>query len=205
MTVDYAKETAELLHQGQFRADGVTPYIEHPRVVAELVTKFGGSEKAVCLAWLHDIMEENAEGTREFIGLENIMSKAKWYMELKRKKLEAWMDIAFDLAKLSDHWDSDQQDIETRGKMAYLTSLLLDANQDVLLVKLCDMLANIRESGGKRMNQEKRYLVAVRGLMNAERMDLTKEHRALCEEIRTLVHEHLMGNSIGSINNGTDK
>ena len=191
MNIEFAKKVAEDLHRGQYRADGTTPYIEHPKAVAELVTEFGGSEKAVCLAWLHDIMEENAEGTREFIGLSNIRSKAKWYMELKGKKIGEWMDIAFDLAKLSDHWDSDQQDIETRGKRAYLTSLLLDANQDVLLVKLCDMLANIRESGGKRMSQEKRYLVAVRGLMNAGRMDLSKEHRALCEEIRTLVHEHL--------------
>lgn len=191
MTIDNAKKIAELLHQGQFRADGITPYIEHPKAVADLVLEHGGSERAVCLAWLHDIMEENAEGARKLMGLENIKSKSKWYLELTKKKLDEWTDIAFDLAKLSDHWELVQQDIKTRGKRAYLTSLLLDANLDVLLVKLCDMLANIRESNGSRMIQEMRYYKAVQGLMCSTRLDMKEAHHKICEQIRVLVEKHL--------------
>ena len=191
MNIETAEKIARQLHEGQFRADGVTPYIEHPKAVAELVKEYGGSEKCVCVAWLHDIMEENAEGARKLMGLENIKSKSKWYLELVKKKCEMWTDIAFDLAKLSDHWESVQQDIKTRGKRAYLTSLLLDANLDVLLVKLCDMLANIRESNGSRMIQEMRYYKAVQGLMCSTRLDMKEAHHEICEQIRVLVEEHL--------------
>ena len=42
-------------HRGQFRRDGVTPYIEHPKAVAELVG--APIEKAV--AALHDTVEDS--------------------------------------------------------------------------------------------------------------------------------------------------
>lgn len=146
MIVETAEKIARTLHEGQFRADGVTPYIEHPKAVAELVKEYGGSERCVCLAWLHDIMEENTEGTRRFLGLKRIDSRTHFIMDMKAR--EDWADIIFDLTRISDHWTSDQQEIEERGKVVYLAKLLLTASSDLLLVKLCDMLANIRESKG---------------------------------------------------------
>lgn len=45
-------------HKGQFRRDGVTPYITHPEMVASIVEKLGGGEQEITVAWLHDTMED---------------------------------------------------------------------------------------------------------------------------------------------------
>lgn len=181
MNIETAEKIARKLHEGQFRADGVTPYIEHPKAVAGLVKEYGGSEKSVCVAWLHDIMEENAEGTRKLLGLDRIDSKARFIIDMKGR--EEWEDIIFDLAKISDHWAADQQEIQERGKVVYLGKLLLTASSDLLLVKLCDMLANIRESKGTRKSQEKRYRRAVRCFSELGDRSLTEAHRQLIAAI----------------------
>ena len=181
MNIETAEKIARQLHEGQFRADGVTPYIEHPKAVAELVKEYGGSEKCVCVAWLHDIMEENAEGTRKLLGLDRIDSKARFIIDMKGR--EDWAGILFDLAKISDHWESDQKEIKERGKVVYLAKMLLSASSDLLLVKLCDMLANIRESKGTRKSQEKRYRKAVRCFSELGDKSLTKAHKQLIAAI----------------------
>lgn len=181
MNIETAEKIARELHEGQFRADGVTPYIEHPKAVAELVKEYGGSEKSVCVAWLHDIMEENAEGTRKLLGLDRIDSKARFIIDMKSR--EDWAGIVFDLAKISDHWDTDQEEIKERGKVVYLAKLLLTASGDLLLVKLCDMLANIRESKGTRKSQEERYRKAVGCFSELGDKSLTEAHQKLITAI----------------------
>ena len=181
MNIETAEKIARQLHEGQFRADGVTPYIEHPKAVTELVKEYGGSEKCVCVAWLHDIMEENAEGTRKFLGLDRIDSRVRFIMNMRNRK--DWADVCFDLAKISDHWDAEQKEIQERGKVVYLVKLLLTASSDLLLVKLCDMLANIRESKGTRKSQEKRYRKAVRCFSELGDKSLTKAHKELIAAI----------------------
>ncbi|TWT30158.1 GTP pyrophosphokinase [Posidoniimonas corsicana] len=52
---DLAKQIATDAHAGQFRRDGVTPYIEHPRAVASRV---GDDPRLVAAAWLHDVLED---------------------------------------------------------------------------------------------------------------------------------------------------
>ena len=181
MNIETAERIARQLHEGQFRADGDTPYIEHPKAVAELVKEYGGSEKCVCVAWLHDIMEENAEGTRKLLGLDRIDSKARFIMDMRAR--EDWAGVVFDLAKISDHWESDQKEIKERGKVVYLVKLLLTASSDLLLVKLCDMLANIRESKGTRKSQEKRYRKAVGCFSELGDKSLTEAHKQLIAAI----------------------
>lgn len=53
---------ATIAHAGQFRRDGVTPYIEHPRTVASHF-EHGTDEWAA--AWLHDVMEDTPYGYRD--------------------------------------------------------------------------------------------------------------------------------------------
>lgn len=48
-------------HAGQYRKDGVTPYIVHPARVASLVSSFGGNHIALLSAWLHDVFEDCEE------------------------------------------------------------------------------------------------------------------------------------------------
>ena len=43
-------------HKGQFRRDGVTPYIEHPKAVAEKLASESDAVRAA--AWLHDVLED---------------------------------------------------------------------------------------------------------------------------------------------------
>lgn len=53
-----AEEIARKAHDGQFRRDGITPYVTHPGRVAKRVS---GNEDAEAVAWLHDILEDTSE------------------------------------------------------------------------------------------------------------------------------------------------
>lgn len=73
--IDLCKKIAYEAHEGQFRRDGVTPYIEHPKRVVEIL---GASEMSndtmICVAWLHDVIEDcnmTKERLRE-LGVSNI-------------------------------------------------------------------------------------------------------------------------------------
>jgi (p)ppGpp synthase/HD superfamily hydrolase len=58
-TIEKAKRFAEQAHSGQTRKGaGAEPYVIHLAEVAELVTRFGGSETAILAAWLHDTVED---------------------------------------------------------------------------------------------------------------------------------------------------
>lgn len=188
MTITTAKYLAELFHEGQTRADGVTPYIEHPKKVVELVEKFGGSEFCIALAWMHDILEESADKVKEHFHLSNVSSKTKFMLQMR----DRWdMSFIMRLCQLSDHWDTDQFEIkEGKGKVAYLAELLIGGSSDVVLVKLCDILANIMESDGSRMSQEKRYYKAIQCLKMAERKDLDNRYDELITNIEAHYNIH---------------
>jgi (p)ppGpp synthase/HD superfamily hydrolase len=55
---EQAEEIARRAHAGQFRRDGLTPYIIHP---AGVVAKVGDCETRRAVAWLHDVLEDTAE------------------------------------------------------------------------------------------------------------------------------------------------
>ena len=195
MTKDYAIEFATKIHEGQFRADGVTPFISHPARVAELVERNGGDECAVCVAWLHDVFEE---------GIPRI--EQEWHVPLKSKcdvfryvtqYDRRWDDVYLSVLKLTDTWDQDE--IERNGKVWYLAQLLLTASSLALTVKLCDMLANIEESNGSRISQEKRYLKAVRVLLAAERNDMNMHQVTLCNSIIDMVERHMSHRPLESV------
>jgi (p)ppGpp synthase/HD superfamily hydrolase len=189
MTITTAKYLAELFHEGQTRADKVTPYLEHPKMVAEFVEKFGGDDEAIALAWVHDILEESADKVASHFHLEkkHIESKPRFWMQMK----DRWESgFCMKLSSISDHWKIDQDIIKYKGKVAYLAELLIDADSKIVLVKLCDMLANITESKGSRMSQETRYFKAIQCLKMAERKDLDERHEELIAKIEALYYIH---------------
>ncbi len=56
--IEKARAFAQTCHDGQFRHDGITPYIVHPEMVADIVERLGGGEQEITVAWLHDTMED---------------------------------------------------------------------------------------------------------------------------------------------------
>ena len=54
--VKAALNIATRAHLGQFRRDGKTPYIEHPRAVAKNFTE----PRLIALALLHDVVEDSS-------------------------------------------------------------------------------------------------------------------------------------------------
>ena len=188
MTITTAKYMAELFHEGQTRADKVTPYIEHPKKVVELVQKYHGSDFCIALAWVHDILEESADKVKEHFHLTSVSSKSKFMLQMRDRWEHSFI---FGLCKLSDHWDTDQFEIKDgKGKIAYLAELLIGSNADIVLVKLCDMLANIMESNGSRKSQEKRYYKAIQCLKMAERKDLDERHEEVIAAIEAYYNIH---------------
>ena len=58
--IQKARGFAHVCHEGQYRRDNSTPYIEHPEKVALIVERLGGGEQEIIVAWLHDTMEDCA-------------------------------------------------------------------------------------------------------------------------------------------------
>ena len=55
-----ASSIARKAHDGQFRRDGVTPYITHPEAVAKSLE--GEHPDVIAAAWLHDVLEDTEVG-----------------------------------------------------------------------------------------------------------------------------------------------
>lgn len=64
-----AWQVANDCHAGQFRNDGITPYIKHPEAVAEIVEKLGGGEQEITVALLHDVLEDSDMTHERLAGL----------------------------------------------------------------------------------------------------------------------------------------
>ncbi len=53
-----AERIARKAHQGQFRHDGITPYIYHVGAVVQKLE--GQSDNVIATAWLHDVLEDTS-------------------------------------------------------------------------------------------------------------------------------------------------
>jgi guanosine-3',5'-bis(diphosphate) 3'-pyrophosphohydrolase len=82
-----AEAFATRKHAGQFRRDGVTPYVEHPKAVMRIVRdEFGVTDPEVlCAALLHDTIEDT---TTDYDDLHRHFGKkvADWVAVLTKDK-----------------------------------------------------------------------------------------------------------------------
>ena len=169
----WAEAVATELHEGYFREDGVTPYIEHPKAVAQLVKRAtGGDSILISVAWLHDVLEE-------------INHQALW--KLIREEPDKY-HILTALQDWLNELDSSTADIrnqiKTLGKPACMVLAMLTLSPDVLVVKLCDMLANTEEGlKSGRTSQLNRYKLAAETLLKCQRKDCNKRHYKLARAI----------------------
>lgn len=56
--VALAAKIAKSAHNGQYRRDGITPYVRHPENVA---ARLRGDSTAEAVGWLHDVLEDTGE------------------------------------------------------------------------------------------------------------------------------------------------
>ena len=121
-------------HSGQYRADGVTPYINHPVLVAELVKKYKQSkniDSIVAAALLHDTLEDTYTSYRELVDNFGEMV-ASMVMEVTSASFMPFL----------------------AGKADYLQNKMINMSNYALIIKLADRLANIID--GKTLTKERR-------------------------------------------------
>jgi (p)ppGpp synthase/HD superfamily hydrolase len=136
--VEIASEAASQAHRGQFRKNGKTPFIIHPKRVAELVKFYGGDHIGVIAAWLHDVIEDCDDG-------ENIVQATLRLTNLPQREQVEIFAIISALTKNPD----------IHGKYERLADILERINQapsQAILLKLCDRMDNLidaRDRGHK--------------------------------------------------------
>ena len=105
-----AQEIATMAHEGQFRRDGVTPYIKHPEEVASF---FNEGTSLWQIAWLHDVLEDTSltEGCLNHYGIDLFVIQAvkllthrknvsyEGYIERLKDATGRFQSVAADLAK----------------------------------------------------------------------------------------------------------
>lgn len=131
-----APEIAALAHEGQFRNDGVTPYIKHPEEVASHFEKEGFEWDT---AWLHDVIEDSditAQNLKDY-GIHDIVIAA--VVLLTHEKNQPYPEYIKALAN-GDMWASEM----------------------ARSVKTIDIAVNLGDSPSKR--QVKKYAEALKVL-----------------------------------------
>jgi (p)ppGpp synthase/HD superfamily hydrolase len=150
--IKIAADHASRAHKGQMRKDRRTPYITHPARVAALVGMFHGSHVAIISAWLHDVYED---------------CTPYWITETDGF-IAALPLPEDDRADISVIVDALTKKNTIKGKAARLSNSLdriLDAPPEATLVKLCDRIDNLLDSGDRNGKFTKRYLASTDDLI----------------------------------------
>jgi guanosine-3',5'-bis(diphosphate) 3'-pyrophosphohydrolase len=122
-----AFELAKEAHKTMRRRSG-EPYIYHPLEVARIVAgDIGLGETAIICALLHDVVEDNADYTLEFI---------------KKRFGEKVAYIVDGLTKIKDGYERPESSVQAENIKKMLLTLSDDVR--VILVKLADRLHNMR-------------------------------------------------------------
>lgn len=116
-------------HAGQTRDDGVTPYAEHLRKVAEVLSCVTDDEHLIAAAWLHDTLEDTPVT----------------YTELELIFGQRIANIVLEVTK----------DPPVQGKPRTFSRLY---SKDAIMLKFADRLANISEMESWNEKRQQQYL-----------------------------------------------
>ncbi len=122
--IETARTFARHVHAGQFRRDGVTPYILHPAAVADRLK--GESDETIAVAWLHDVLEDSdtTEADLHAAGISEHVAHAVWLLtKPRRESYETYLQI------IKAH------PIARKVKIADMLSNLADSPTDKQIVK----------------------------------------------------------------------
>lgn len=132
-----AYQFAKQKHEGQVRQDG-SKYICHPIKVAEIVKNYFSNHiklnELITAAYLHDVIED----TNTTID------------EIKEKFGEY-------VAYLVNGVTNEKEQKNIMGKTNYLCNKMLNMDEDVLNLKLCDRLANVLDLNNANQDFAERY------------------------------------------------
>ena len=93
-----AVSIATVAHKGQFRRDGITPYIQHPKKTASFLGEDDIEGRAV--AWLHDTLEDTQLTSDNLIS-KNIPKHLVDAIDILTKKPDQPYDLYLELVKMN--------------------------------------------------------------------------------------------------------
>ena len=144
--VKSAELFAKNKHDGQFRADGTTPYSKHLEDVVNRLKSLGViDEQILCAGWLHDTME-NTDTTFD----------------------DLYEQFESEIAVLVSSLSKDLTLSRKKREQAYVIQLK-EASFSAKLIKLCDISANLSDlknyeaSKSKKLRQvkQKRHYLSI--------------------------------------------
>lgn len=135
--MEIIRELVRLAHVGQFRANKTTPYYKHPFAVAEMVERWGGSDKAIVVAYSHDVKED-----------------------CPHEKIVLWEAI---IRFVYEHEGADDiitmvdvltvpKNLSREDKLRYMCAEIVAASEhfpELVLIKIADRLHNLSDMTGK--------------------------------------------------------
>jgi GTP diphosphokinase / guanosine-3',5'-bis(diphosphate) 3'-diphosphatase len=141
-----AFDFAEKAHRGQYRKDGITPYISHPVEAMKILVKLRADEDTLISTLLHDVPEDTEHDIHEV-------------KELFGEKVAFLVDGITKLSKVHYHQNMPERQVES------LKKLLLHSAEDlrVVVIKLADRLHNMMTLGNIT-KEEKRIRIATETL-----------------------------------------
>jgi (p)ppGpp synthase/HD superfamily hydrolase len=140
--IEIVSKAATGAHWGQTRKDGKTPFIVHPERVAKCVAHYGGNHIGIIAAWLHDVIEDRAEG-------DTIVRDTLEQTCLPENNLHEIYAIILALTKNPAISDKRERFADTLHR-------ILQAPHQAILVKLCDRMDNLidaRDQGQKFLSE----------------------------------------------------
>jgi len=142
-----AKKFAILMHKGQKRKDGKTPYWRHLEQVVKRLCTMGAKEDILIAGWLHDTIEDTETD----------------YDDIKEK-------FGIKVAEIVSSLTKETRLVESKREKLYVKQLKL-SSFEAKIVKLADVTANISDlkKSGYSISKQKslikdkiKYLNAIR-------------------------------------------
>jgi hypothetical protein len=150
-------------HSGQFRKDGVTPYIVHPLRVAGMLTRAGATDLEVLCGIWHDVPEDCPEKVEDLI----LEIQSYKFSDAKNAEIMAILDA---LCKPSlDDGNREKRNVKFARQV-------IDAGDSAILIKLYDRIDNVLDSPNMGKFAE-RYVVEETGQLIAEMMSERQKQR----------------------------
>lgn len=145
---------------GAIRSYSGNPYFEHPESVAKLAVAYGGNDKEIAAAFLHDTMEDTDTSYEDIV-----------------------KNFGEDIANIVSEITNDRDKISHIGKEAYISRELLVLSDEALFVKLCDMLHNSEDY--PKLSQKERMLRNIQFLV--KHRYLSPKHQELVNTIEAVL------------------